>query len=77
MRCAGAPAGRRGDRRQRLSFDICSLSSAYRQWAAVGARRRRITHRLDGYVSTSAASRDYGVIDPDELRKIAAAEDKA
>jgi N-methylhydantoinase B len=32
---------------------------------------------LDGYVSTSGASRDYGVIDPDELRKIAAAEDKA
>jgi N-methylhydantoinase B len=32
---------------------------------------------LDGYVSASAATRDYGVRDPDELRKIAAAEDKA
>ena len=32
---------------------------------------------LDGYVSASAATRDYGVTDPDELRKIAAAEDKA
>ena len=32
---------------------------------------------LDGYVSASAATRDYGVKDPDELRKIADAEDKA
>jgi N-methylhydantoinase B len=32
---------------------------------------------LDGYVSASAATRDYGVTDPDELRKIADAEDKA
>ena len=32
---------------------------------------------LDGYVSVSAALRDYGVTDPDELREIAAAEDKA
>jgi N-methylhydantoinase B len=31
----------------------------------------------DGYVSTSAATRDYGVTDPDNLREIAAAEDKA
>ena len=32
---------------------------------------------LDGYVSASAATRDYGVIDLDELRKIADGEDKA
>ena len=32
---------------------------------------------LDGYVSASAATRDYGVTDPDELRKIADGEDKA
>jgi N-methylhydantoinase B len=32
---------------------------------------------LDGYVSASAATRDYGVTDPDELHKIAAAEDNA
>jgi len=32
---------------------------------------------LDGYVSASAATRDYAVKDPDELRKIADAEDKA
>jgi N-methylhydantoinase B len=32
---------------------------------------------LDGYVSASAATRDYGVTNPDELRKVAAAEDKA
>lgn len=31
---------------------------------------------LDGYVSASAAKRDYGVTDPEDLRKIAAAEDK-
>jgi N-methylhydantoinase B len=31
---------------------------------------------LDGYVSASAATRDYGVTNPDELLKIAAAEDK-
>ena len=31
---------------------------------------------LDGYVSTSAATRDYGVTDPDKLRKIADVEDK-
>jgi N-methylhydantoinase B len=31
---------------------------------------------LDGYVSASAATRDYGVTDPTGLRKIAAAEDK-
>jgi len=31
---------------------------------------------LDGYVSPSAATRDYGVTDPTGLRKIAAAEDK-
>jgi N-methylhydantoinase B len=31
---------------------------------------------LDGYVSASAATRDYGVTDPADLRKIAAAEDK-
>jgi N-methylhydantoinase B len=30
---------------------------------------------LDGYVSASAAKRDYGVADPENLRKIAAAED--
>jgi N-methylhydantoinase B len=32
---------------------------------------------LDGYVSALAATRDYGVTDPDELRKTAAAGDKA
>ena len=32
---------------------------------------------LDGYVSDSAAKRDYGVADPENLRKIAAAEDQA
>jgi N-methylhydantoinase B len=32
---------------------------------------------FDGYVSASGALRDYGVTDPDELREIAAAEDKA
>jgi N-methylhydantoinase B len=32
---------------------------------------------LDGYVSASAAKRDYGVTDPEDLRKIAAAKDKA
>src|SRR6516225_10060022 len=31
----------------------------------------------DGYVSASAATRDYGITDPDELLKAAAAEDKA
>ena len=45
----------------------------------VTARDRAAIGRdlLDGYVSASAATRDYGVTDPDELRKIAAAEDKA
>jgi N-methylhydantoinase B len=32
---------------------------------------------LDGYVSASAAKRDYGVTDSEDLRKIAAAKDKA
>jgi N-methylhydantoinase B len=32
---------------------------------------------LDGYVSASAATRDYGITDPDDLLKTAAAEDKA
>ena len=32
---------------------------------------------LDGYVSASAATRDYGITDPDKLLKTAAAEDKA
>ncbi len=32
---------------------------------------------LDGYVSASAAERDYGVTDPEDLRKTAAAEEKA
>jgi N-methylhydantoinase B len=32
---------------------------------------------LDGYVSASAATRDYGITDPDDLLKAAAAEDKA
>jgi N-methylhydantoinase B len=32
---------------------------------------------LDGYVSASAATRDYGVTDPDKLRKVADVEDKA
>jgi len=32
---------------------------------------------IDGYVSASAATRDYGVSDPDDLRQIAASEDKA
>jgi len=32
---------------------------------------------LDGYVSASAATRDYGVTEPDDLLKAAAAEDKA
>ena len=31
----------------------------------------------DGYVSTLAATRDYGVTEPDDLLKAAAAEDKA
>ena len=31
----------------------------------------------DGYVSASAATRDYGITDPDDLLKGAAAEDKA
>jgi len=31
----------------------------------------------DGYVSASAATRDYGITDPDDLLKSAAAEDKA
>ena len=32
---------------------------------------------LDGYVSASAATRDYGVTEPDDLLKAAAVEDKA
>ena len=32
---------------------------------------------LDGYVSASAATRDYGITDTDNLLKTAAAEDKA
>lgn len=32
---------------------------------------------IDGYVSASAATRDYGVSDPEDLRQIAASEDKA
>jgi len=32
---------------------------------------------LDGYVSASGATRDYGITDPDDLLKAAAAEDKA
>jgi N-methylhydantoinase B len=32
---------------------------------------------LDGYVSAAAARRDYGVSDPENLRKTAAAEDQA
>jgi N-methylhydantoinase B len=32
---------------------------------------------IDGYVSASAATRDYGVTDPENLRQIAASEDKA
>jgi N-methylhydantoinase B len=32
---------------------------------------------IDGYVSVSAARRDYGVTDPEDLRRIAASEDKA
>jgi N-methylhydantoinase B len=32
---------------------------------------------LDGYVSASAATRDYGITEPDDLLKAAAAEDKA
>jgi N-methylhydantoinase B len=32
---------------------------------------------LDGYVSASAAIRDYGITEPDDLLKAAAAEDKA
>jgi N-methylhydantoinase B len=32
---------------------------------------------LDGYVSASAATRDYGIAEPDDLLKAAAAEDKA
>jgi N-methylhydantoinase B len=32
---------------------------------------------IDGYVSVSAATRDYGVTDPEDLRRIAASEDKA
>jgi len=32
---------------------------------------------LDGYVSASAAKRDYGITEPDDLLKAAAAEDKA
>ncbi len=31
---------------------------------------------LDGYVSASAATRNYGITDPDDLREFAAAEDK-
>jgi N-methylhydantoinase B len=30
---------------------------------------------LDGYVSAAAAKRDYGIIDPEALRKAAASED--
>jgi N-methylhydantoinase B len=30
---------------------------------------------LDGYVSASAAVRDYGISDPEDLRRIAAAEE--
>ena len=32
---------------------------------------------LDGYVSAAAAERDYGIADPEALRKAAAAEDAA
>ena len=32
---------------------------------------------LDGYVSASAARTDYGVTDPEGVRKLAAAEDEA
>ena len=32
---------------------------------------------IDGYVSVSAATRDSGVTDPGDLRRIAASEDKA
>jgi N-methylhydantoinase B len=32
---------------------------------------------LDGYVSDAAAQRDYGIADPDNLRRIAASEDQA
>jgi N-methylhydantoinase B len=32
---------------------------------------------IDGYVSVSGATRDYGVTDPEDLRRIAASEDKA
>jgi N-methylhydantoinase B len=31
---------------------------------------------IDGYVSAAAATRDYGVTDPEDLRRIAALEDK-
>ena len=44
---------------------------AWRDPAAIGR------DLLDGYVSDSAAKRDYGVTDPEDLRKIAAAEDQA
>jgi N-methylhydantoinase B len=32
---------------------------------------------LDGYVSDAAAKSDYGVADPDNLRRTAASEDEA
>jgi N-methylhydantoinase B/oxoprolinase/acetone carboxylase alpha subunit len=32
---------------------------------------------LDGYVSEAGATRDYGVADPDNLRRTAGAEDDA
>jgi hypothetical protein len=32
---------------------------------------------LDGYVSASGARSDYGIKDPESLRKLAAAEDEA
>jgi N-methylhydantoinase B len=32
---------------------------------------------IDGYVSVSAATRDYGITDPEDLRRIAASEDMA
>jgi N-methylhydantoinase B len=32
---------------------------------------------LDGYVSDAAARRDYGITDPDNLRRTAASEDEA
>src|SRR5215468_4485963 len=45
--------------------------SAERDKAAIGR------DLLDGYVSASAATRDYGITEPDDLLKAAAAEDKA